>query len=98
LEGWQERFREANNPGKRYFLKLSADTIREVNKKETNGLTWSRKAMIRCGLALGLDGHLKLDQLSKDLQDIVKKYLDDFSRKKDEESEADTISVCEPNP
>jgi DDE superfamily endonuclease len=45
------------NPGKRYFLQLAADCIKAVNNmKDKNGLSWSRKAMIKCGLSLGLNG------------------------------------------
>jgi DDE superfamily endonuclease len=44
------------NPGKRYFLQLPADCVKAVNSmKGQNGLSWARKAMIRCGLSLGLD-------------------------------------------
>jgi hypothetical protein len=68
------------NPGKRYFLQLAADCIKAVNNmKDKNGLGWSRKAMIRCGLSLGLNGQWGVNQLSPELQEIIKKYFNEFA-------------------
>lgn len=40
------------NPGKGFFLKLAANSIREVNKqRDKNGVPYARKAMIRTGMA-----------------------------------------------
>jgi DDE superfamily endonuclease len=45
------------NPGKEFFLRLAADAVRDVNElRDENGLTYSRKAMIRCGLAQDVTG------------------------------------------
>ena len=45
------------NPGKWFFLQLVADSVRGVNlQRDANGLTFARKAMIRCGLALDVTG------------------------------------------
>ena len=45
------------NPGKRFFLQLSADSVEEVNREvDCDNISYARKAMIWCGLALGLDG------------------------------------------
>jgi DDE superfamily endonuclease len=67
------------NPGKRYFLQLAADCIKAVNNmKDKNGLSWSRKVMIRCGLSLGLNGQWGVNQLSPELPEIIKKYPNEF--------------------
>jgi hypothetical protein len=45
------------NPGYKFFLKLAAESVREVNKmRDKNGITYARKSMIRCGLSLDLNG------------------------------------------
>jgi hypothetical protein len=68
------------NPGKRYFLKLAAKCIKAVNAmKDKNGLSYSRNEMNRSGIALGLDGQWNVVQLSLQLQDIIKKYADEFN-------------------
>lgn len=39
------------NPGKRFYLRLAEDTVRDVNQqRDEKGITYVRKAMIRCGL------------------------------------------------
>jgi hypothetical protein len=49
------------------------------NMKDKNGLSWSRKAMIRGRLSLGLDGQWRVNQLSPELQEIIKKYPNEFA-------------------
>jgi hypothetical protein len=67
------------NPGKKFFLELAAESIREFNRqRDANGISWSRKAMIRCGLALNCDGNWETSQLSNELQAIVQKYPEKF--------------------
>lgn len=40
------------NPGKSMFLKLSANSVRDVNnQQDENGMSFAQKEMIRCGLA-----------------------------------------------
>jgi hypothetical protein len=46
--------------------------------KDVSGLSWSRKAMIRCGLSLGLNGEWSREQLSPELQEIILKYPKEF--------------------
>lgn len=49
--------RKLRNPGKRVFLKLAADSVREVNALcDKNGVQYARKAMIRTGMSLNLNG------------------------------------------
>jgi hypothetical protein len=63
------------NPGKEFFLRLAADAVRDVNlMRDENGLTYSRKAMIRCGLALDVTGVWHEKQLSRELQLIISKH------------------------
>ena len=41
------------NPGKRFFLELAAKLVRKVNEmRDAAGLSYARRAMIRCGLSL----------------------------------------------
>jgi len=73
---WSGKLR---NPGKHFFLSLAAKAVREVNGvRDTHGLTYARKAMIRCGLSLGTDGNWSTQQLFPHLQEIVKKYPSHF--------------------
>lgn len=57
------------NPGKRYFLELVAASIRDVNCQvdRKHGISFARKAMIRCGLSLGVNGRWEVSQLSREL-------------------------------
>ncbi|CAM6124006.1 unnamed protein product [Calypogeia fissa] len=67
------------NPGKHFFLKIAADSMRTVNSfRDKNGISYARKAMIRCGLALNLNGRWDIDQLSPELQNVIRKYPEHF--------------------
>lgn len=45
------------NPGKRYFLKLAADYVGDINgKRDGEGMTYARKAIIRCVFAKQVNG------------------------------------------
>lgn len=68
------------NPGKKFFLKLASESVRHVNNQRgDDGLTYARKAMIRCGLCLDLNGIWQVSQLYPHLQEIIRKYPDDFN-------------------
>lgn len=43
-------------------------------RKDENGVSLPRKAMIMCGLACDADGIWRKEQLSSDLNEIVDKY------------------------
>lgn len=63
------------NPGKRFFLELAAKAVRQINEmRDSNGLTYARKAMIRCGLSLDVNGQWHEKQLTPQLQEIIKKH------------------------
>lgn len=63
------------NPGKRFFLKLAADVVRDVNnQRDSAGVSYARRAMIRTGLSLNLQGVWTEDQLTDPLQAIIAKY------------------------
>lgn len=63
------------NPGKRFFLQLAADAVEDVNRLvDCDNMSYARKSMIRCGLALGLDGTWTTNQLFPHLQDIITKH------------------------
>lgn len=71
---------EHKNPGKKFGLQLSADVIREVqNDLEDNGVLYTRKATIVCDLALNLNGRWVTELFSPHLQEIIKKYPENFN-------------------
>jgi hypothetical protein len=74
------------NPGKHYFLELARDSVREANKMlDKNGLNSARKSMIRCGLSLDVDGVWKVSQLLPNLQELIRKYPENFNGQNPEE-------------
>jgi len=61
---WQDVSGAIKNPGKCFFLKLAATAVQEVNNcRDSQGLTFARKAMIRCGLSLDITGQWYIGQL-----------------------------------
>lgn len=52
LDGWRrERERRTENHGKRFFLKLAADSVSDVNtQRDKGGLSYARKARIGNGM------------------------------------------------
>lgn len=67
------------NPGKKFFLKLAAAAVRDVNKeRDENGMTYARKAMIRCGLSKQKNGLWEIRQLFPHLQTIISQYRINF--------------------
>lgn len=68
------------NPGKQFFLKLAADSVRDVNaQKDKEGLSYARKAMIRTGMSLNLNGNWEERQLFTNLQGIIAKHRNHFN-------------------
>ena len=68
------------NPGKTFFLKLAADAVRDINaQQDKNGLSYARKAMIRTGMGLNLNGRWEECQLFSHLQEIVAKHRNHFN-------------------
>jgi hypothetical protein len=58
---------------------LAADSIEDVNQEvDFDNISYSRKAMISCGMALALDGIWSVAQLYPHLQEIVAKHLQYF--------------------
>ena len=56
-----------------------ADAIQDVNRLvDSNNLSYVRKSMIRCGLALGIDGTWSVNQLFPHLQEIIEKHFSYF--------------------
>ena len=63
------------NPGKRFFLQLAADSVQDVNQQlDCDNMTYARKAMIRSGLALNVDGTWNVHQLFLHLQELLAKH------------------------
>jgi DDE superfamily endonuclease len=78
---WKNESGKISNPGKRYFLQLATDAIRTVKiARDTNGVHYARKAMIRCGMGLDLCGEWRFEQLSEDLREILAKHPKEFAR------------------
>ncbi|SPQ96949.1 unnamed protein product (mitochondrion) [Plasmodiophora brassicae] len=76
---WQRVSGALKNPGKTFFLKLAADSVKYVDScRDANGLKYARKAMIRCGLSKDVTGEWRIQQLSPELQAIVAKHRNHF--------------------
>lgn len=71
------------NPGKRYFLKLAAQAVAEVNEqRDALGMSYARKAMIKCGLSKdAVTGKWQESQLFDHLQVIINKHREYFDGK-----------------
>lgn len=68
------------NPGKQFFLSMAADVVRTVGQqRDKDGILYTRKALVRCGMALNLNGLWEERQLSPELQNIVKKFPENFN-------------------
>jgi hypothetical protein len=67
------------NPGKRFFLQLAVDSVEDINKEvDCNNMSYTRKAMIHCGMALDVDCSWSVNQLFSHIQDIVAKHVQYF--------------------
>ncbi|KAG2776058.1 hypothetical protein PC129_g22897 [Phytophthora cactorum] len=88
-EQWQNKVRKDDsylgklkNPGKCFFLELAAAAVREANqKRDESGINYARKAMMRRGLSLSVDGTWSTTQLFPHLQEIIKRYPQEFAGK-----------------
>jgi hypothetical protein len=77
---WSNGSGKLLNPGKTFFLKLAAASVSRVNEmRDRSGLTYARKAMIRTGLSLNLNGLWEGAQLFPRLQEIIKKYPNHYA-------------------
>jgi len=66
-------------PKNRFFLRMAAEAVCRVNEqRDQTGLTYARKAMIRCGLSLDITGEWHEKQLNRDLQIIIEKHRQHF--------------------
>lgn len=75
----QESSGNLNNPVKAFVLKLASNAVRAVNtQRDNNGISYRRKAMIRTGLSLNLNGLWEEKQLFSELQNIIAKYRNHF--------------------
>ena len=60
------------NPSKRFFLELAATAVRAVNRmRDSCGLAYDRKSMIRCGMALDVSGRWHESQLTPNCSKIL---------------------------
>ncbi|CAM6101108.1 unnamed protein product [Calypogeia fissa] len=101
---WQGDVREGisgalKNPGWAYFLQLAANCVKQVNAQRDKkyGISYARKAMIRCGLALDVDGIWKVDQLTPQLKDIIKAYPQNFAGYRDGLPALENGSMVDPD-
>lgn len=79
---WKNGSGKLPNPGKKFFLELAAQAVRDVaSQRDSDGVLYVRKAMIRCGMALNLNGQWEVKQLFPHLQTIVAKYRENFDGK-----------------
>ena len=62
-------------PWKGVFLRLSSEAVADVNvHRDVDGLSYARKSMIICGMALNTNGKWEESQLRPELQQIINKY------------------------
>ena len=81
---WQPKSGLLKNPGKRFFMELAVQAVKKVNaERDRNGLTFARKAMIRCGLARDVTGEWRVQQLKPELQEVIKTNLDLYLKQAD---------------
>lgn len=67
------------NPGKQFFLQLAPESVQDVNREvDCDGMTYARKAMIRCGMSLDTNGSWSVDQIFPHLKNIVNEFLQYF--------------------
>ena len=60
-------------------MQLATNSVENVNRDvDCDNISYARKAMICCGLALGLDGSWSVGQLFPHLQEIIAKHLQYF--------------------
>lgn len=81
-EAWKTHIRgcgKLQNPGKRFYFQLAADAIRNSNaQRDSNGVLYTRKAMIRWGMAKSMNGIWEFQQLFASLQEIAGLYREKF--------------------
>jgi hypothetical protein len=74
--GW---FGKLKNPDKPFFFTLAVDIVRDVSHEwDHYGMTYARKAMIRCGMSLDVDGVWRCEQLFPHLQEIIAEHPNQF--------------------
>ena len=67
------------HPKRGWYMQLAVKCAEAVNSMEdSNGLKLTRKAMIRSGLSLDIDGVWRVEQLYDHLQITVSKYPNNF--------------------
>ena len=65
--------------GKRFFLQLGANAIEDVNiLVDSDNVSYTKKAMTKCNLALEIDGTWTTNQLFPHFQKIITKHHDYF--------------------
>ena len=70
------------NPGRTFFLNLAIKAVNAVNmQRDSDAVSYARKAMILTGMALNLNGQWEERQLLPKLQHIVQKYRPCFDGK-----------------
>ena len=76
---WSRGSGKRLNPGKHYFLKLTATAVRDVTQqRDGEGFSFARKEMVRTGISLNTSARWEVCQLFPKLQNIVSKYRNHF--------------------
>jgi len=76
---WMDSSGKVRNPGKHFFPKRAKKAVDRVNRqRDENGISYARKAMIMCGLALNTNGNWEIEQLTPALQTIIRKHRHHF--------------------
>jgi len=82
MDRWASEVWQTSQSREVFFLKFAAAVVRDVNgMRDSDGLTYARKAMIRCGMALDLNGQWRVSQLFPHFQNIIAKHKEYFEGK-----------------
>ncbi|KAG3010301.1 hypothetical protein PC120_g15146 [Phytophthora cactorum] len=76
-----ERLRKAGVKMSTRLLQTAAECMRRVNAEcDKTGANRAKTSMVHCGLDVGADDVWKVEQLGKDLQEIIAEYPDEFRK------------------
>lgn len=60
-------------------------------ERDENGINWAKNSMILCWLDVDASDQWRVEQLGKDLQEIIVEFADDLKNGYDEEVQSTTL-------
>lgn len=68
------------HPTRHCYMRTAVECVQDINNMtDEDGISYTRKCMIRCGLSKNTDGVWTITQLSPELQSIIAKYSAQFN-------------------